>query len=32
MSMSFITPEHILLALLAVGDGTSRTLLEGWVQ
>lgn len=29
MSMSFITPEHILLALLAVGDTTSRALFEG---
>lgn len=29
MSMSFITPEHILLAVLAVGDASSRKLLEG---
>ncbi len=24
MSMSFITPEHIILAVLSVGDPTSR--------
>lgn len=29
MSMSFITPEHVLLAILAVGDTASRKLLEG---
>lgn len=29
MSMSFITPEHIALAVLAVGDTASRALLEG---
>lgn len=29
MSMSFITPEHIALAVLAVGDAGSRALLEG---
>lgn len=29
MSMSFITPEHIMLAVLAVGDVSSRKLLEG---
>lgn len=29
MSMSFITPEHIMLAVLSVGDATSRRVLEG---
>ena len=29
MSMSFITPEHILLAVLSVGDATSRRVFEG---
>jgi ATP-dependent Clp protease ATP-binding subunit ClpC len=28
VSMSFITPEHILLAVLSVGDATSRRVLE----
>jgi hypothetical protein len=28
MSMSFITPEHILLAVLAVGDATSRRIFD----
>ena len=29
MSMSFITPEHIFLALLSGGDSLSRSLFEG---
>ena len=28
MSMSFITPEHIFLALLSVGDSESRSVMQ----